>query len=252
MRKAILALILTLFTLPALATVPLRVPLQGVIRDNAGVTVVEDVFSVTFSLYDGPEAVDPVWTESWPADGVSCEDEPSACVHVVEGRFRVALGAHAPLEIGVLQAADGLWLGMSVEGEPELPRRPLGSSPYALLASHATHADTAGDLTCTGCISPDALSNETVLDLLDTTLLAVQNEGYVHESNLNAGAVPYDGLGSELAASTHFRGRPCRLNRLIRDADGPGAQLVPTDALERAGADVSDRWRTAVAISLAH
>ena len=78
MRKAILALALPLFTLPALATVPLRVPLQGVIRDNAGVTVVEDVFSVTFSLYDGPEAVDPVWTESWPADGVSCEDEPSA------------------------------------------------------------------------------------------------------------------------------------------------------------------------------
>ena len=32
--------------------VPLNLPLQGVIRDNAGVPVVEDVFQVTFSLYD--------------------------------------------------------------------------------------------------------------------------------------------------------------------------------------------------------
>ena len=47
MRALILSLALCLLPLPALAIAPLRVPLQGVIRDNAGVPVVEEVFEVT-------------------------------------------------------------------------------------------------------------------------------------------------------------------------------------------------------------
>ncbi|MEC9072030.1 MAG: hypothetical protein VX938_06605, partial [Myxococcota bacterium] len=212
---------------------PLNLPLQGVIRDNAGVPVVEDVFQVTFALYDTVDAVDPVWTESWPAGDEDCAVAPDGCVHVVNGRFRLALGAHNPLDVSVLEAASGLWLGMSVEGEPELERRPLGSAPYALLSSRAKVANTALGLNCTGCIAPEALSNETVLDLLDTTLLAVQNEGYVHESNLNAGAVPYDGLGSELAASD-VQSAIDELKALIA-ANTEALSAGPGDVVEGAG-----------------
>ena len=35
---------------------------------------------------------------------------------------------------------------------------------------------------------------------MDTTLLAVQNAGYVHEGDLSAGTVAFDGADSEIAA----------------------------------------------------
>ncbi|MEC9071074.1 MAG: hypothetical protein VX938_01790, partial [Myxococcota bacterium] len=96
---------------------------------------------------------------------------------------------------------------------------PLGSAPYAL---HAATAASASALDCTGCIPPEALSNEAVLDILDTTLLAVQNAGYVHEGDLAAGAVPYDGAASELGA-TDVQGAIDELKALIEEKTGAGA-----------------------------
>ena len=54
-QTAMAAMIVALSGTVALAVVPLRIPLQGVIRDNAGVTVVEDVFCL---LYTSPSPRD--------------------------------------------------------------------------------------------------------------------------------------------------------------------------------------------------
>ena len=102
MRMVIISMVAVVgLFLPGVVTaaVPLQLPLQGVLRDNAGVPVVEDVFEVTFSLYDASDATEPVWTETWPPDGVTCLDDPGACVHVQGGRFQVALGTHAALDL---------------------------------------------------------------------------------------------------------------------------------------------------------
>ncbi|MEC9073305.1 MAG: hypothetical protein VX938_13025, partial [Myxococcota bacterium] len=206
-----------------------------------GVPVVEDVFEVTFALYDAVDAVEPVWTETWPPEGVTCLDDPGACVHVQGGRFQVALGTHAALDLSLVSSADGLWLGMKVETDPELPRRPLGSTPYALHASSADSAGTASGLDCTGCIEPDALSNDTVLDLLDTTLLAVQNAGYVHEGDLAAGAVPFDDATTELGADT-VQGAIENLKGLIAEQGGGSG-----DVNEGAGQVIVYEQDTAVA-----
>ncbi|MEC9073463.1 MAG: hypothetical protein VX938_13815, partial [Myxococcota bacterium] len=142
----------------------------------------------------------------------------------MNGRFRLALGTHTPLSPAVFVASNGLWLGMKVETDPELDRRPLGSAPYALHAATAHSAASAASLDCTGCIPPEALSNEAVLDILDTTLLAVQNAGYVHEGDLSAGSVPYDGAGSELGAAS-VQGAIDELKALIDDGGAGGGPV---------------------------
>ncbi|MEC9070758.1 MAG: fibrinogen-like YCDxxxxGGGW domain-containing protein, partial [Myxococcota bacterium] len=178
---------------PVLGAVPLKVPLQGVIRDNAGVPVVEDVFSVTFSLYETADSEEAVWSESWPPAGQGCEDAPEGCVHVVEGRFQVDLGTHVPLEIGLLAGGTGLWLGMAVETDPELPRRPLGSAPYAL---HAQAAASASALDCSGCVALDMLGPGVVGDIVGEALEAVEDAGFAKHEGLviSEDNLPADGL----------------------------------------------------------
>lgn len=148
--------------------VPLKTPLQGVIQDNAGQPVADGAFSVTFALYPSADDVDPVWSEAWPPGGADCLADPTGCVNVSGGLFTVDLGTHAPLE-PTLFAAGELWLGVSVEGEPELSRRPLGSAPYAIYAA------TAGGLDCTGCIAPEALPGDG-LDDVSNGLMTTQFE----------------------------------------------------------------------------
>ncbi|MEC9070759.1 MAG: hypothetical protein VX938_00210, partial [Myxococcota bacterium] len=89
--------LVVLSLIPAQASVPLQIPVQGLLRDNAGVPVAEDVFQVTFALYGEPEGGDPIWSETWPPEGGDCLGDPTGCVHVVRGTFQVMLGAHTAL-----------------------------------------------------------------------------------------------------------------------------------------------------------
>ena len=166
----------------AVAAVPLQLPVQGVLRDNAGLPVTEDVFEMTFSLYQSPEAADPVWTEVWaPANGEDCTTTPEACVHVTGGIFRVSLGTKETLGLEVLKTHPGLWLGVIVETEPELPRRPLGSAPYA---RHAQDAESADSLSCSGCLEAEMLSDNLRDALTADALLAVEEAGYTKQADL--------------------------------------------------------------------
>lgn len=138
---------------PARADVPFMMPMQGVLRDNAGMPVAEGTFAVTFSLYGTEAGGAPVWTESWPPSG-SCADVPEQCLAVKGGAFHVLLGSHSPLDPAVFAQAPSLWLGMTVESDPELPRRRIGATAYAL---RAASADVAGGLACSGCVGSDQL-----------------------------------------------------------------------------------------------
>ncbi|MDP6945726.1 MAG: hypothetical protein QF464_16365, partial [Myxococcota bacterium] len=68
----VVAVTAALLTAPvAAAAVPMMTPLQSVLRDSAGALVGEGAFAVEFGLYDAPEALNPIWTESWPLGGAT-------------------------------------------------------------------------------------------------------------------------------------------------------------------------------------
>ena len=68
--------LLTLLPCSALAAVPLKLPIQGLVRDNAGAPGAEDVFSARFALYDTPDAILPIWVEHWPPEAASAPSAP--------------------------------------------------------------------------------------------------------------------------------------------------------------------------------
>lgn len=122
--------------LPASGTPPKQLAVQGALA-NLGESVDGD-YGMRFSLHDSAE------------DGAELGFEEQATVSVVDGVFSISLGATSALPLGVLLDHDALWFEVKVGAEPPLPRRPLRSSPYALVATVAT------DLACAdgGCVSP--------------------------------------------------------------------------------------------------
>ncbi len=102
---------------------PRTMSYQGVLTDAGGVPVDDGDYSLTFRIYDDPGgAANPLWEET-------------QAVTVDDGAFDVILGEVNPLTI----AFDApYWLGISIEGEPELvPLTELTSAPYALRAAVA-------------------------------------------------------------------------------------------------------------------
>jgi len=96
---------------------PLTLNYQGVLTDAGGTAVPDGIYSVTFRLYnfDGAE----IWSET-------------RAVEVIKGIFNIVLGTSVPLDLPFDQE---YWLGISVEGQPELqPRIPLTSSAYSITA----------------------------------------------------------------------------------------------------------------------
>ena len=160
-RKAILlstlgALLLTAG--PSLADVPWEMPVQGVLRDNAG-NLTDGTFDVTFALYDVAEDGDALWSET-------------VSVTVTSGVFASRLGTGEVLDPALFASSPGLWLGMAVDGDPELPRRPLGTTGYAFQAS------SASDLACSGCVDSGHLSEDATTYIRSEALDAVSTAGY--------------------------------------------------------------------------
>ncbi|MDP6944533.1 MAG: hypothetical protein QF464_10320, partial [Myxococcota bacterium] len=163
----------------ALAAVPLQVPLQGALRDNAGTPVSEGTFELTFTLYRDAEGTDVAWTETQTVD-------------VQGGLFRAMLGQEASVDAALFATSGALWLGVQVEAEPELPLRPLASTPYALAAG-----DAAG-LSCSGCLAPEAFSEAALQVIRDEAVAAGAAAGFATD----AAGLPYDDTSTQLGGAT--------------------------------------------------
>ncbi len=119
MRRLILASLL----LPALAqAVPATLTHQGALQDSVGAPL-NGNHQLTFKLYTAASGGSAVWEETVDA--------------TLEGGFySVTLGQSQPLTSAVSGGA--LYLGLSVDGGPELsPRTMVGSVPYAMRATVA-------------------------------------------------------------------------------------------------------------------
>lgn len=191
--------------LPAAAAVPLRMPMTGVMRDNAGTPVVDGTFEVTFTIYGDSEGAEVLWTETVAELGVTA------------GVFRAELGSVVELLPGVFSGDGDLWIGMAVETDPELPLRPLGTTAFAF------HSSSAADLDCTGCVEAEALAPATIDAIRTEALGAVAEAGYA----LDAEALPYDAATSELTAVS-VQGALDELKELVDEAasGGAGSELL--------------------------
>ena len=183
LQRTLLTLLALCLAAPVVsAAVPMQIPLQGALRDNAGAPVSSGTFEMTFTLYRDAEGTDEAWTTT-------------RTVTVQGGLFRAMLGEETPVDPQLFGAEGGLWLGVTVEQEPELPLRPLASTPYALAAGEA-----AG-LSCSGCVSAEALSADATAALTDAavsaSMAAVEAAGYD-----SAQGTSYDGATSSLEATT--------------------------------------------------
>ncbi len=133
------ALLWTPVALPALTRVAI---VEGVLTASGGAPAVDGLQKVTFALYPAQVGGVAAWSEG-PID-----------IQVTGGRFHHRLGsAGKDLDPAVLATLQTPFIGVQVGSDPELPRRPLDSAPFAILAA------AAQSVACSGCIGGDALSN---------------------------------------------------------------------------------------------
>ena len=143
MRATVMAVTLCLFAAPALAEWgPPEIAVQGFLTNLADEPVA-GVVDMTFAIYQGEGGVAPAWTET------------HADVELVMGHFDLVLGTQNPMDDPpVFEQFDDLWVGIAVNGGPELPRAPLAAVGYAM---QARHAEYCGSLTGSVCAQGEIL-----------------------------------------------------------------------------------------------
>ena len=164
----------------ALAVVPGTLQVEGVLQTQSGGAVVDGPYKLTFGLWDAETNGNKLWSET-------------VDVGIGGGRFVATLGDTAALDPKAL-AGGKAWLSMAVGLEPELPRRRVSSTAYALRAGVADAVECSGclsagaagfpyagaatkggpalDLECTGCVSTAELKFDGDLDLDGNSLKA--------------------------------------------------------------------------------
>ncbi len=140
-----LAVGLALLLAPSWASAaPSTLAVEGVLTAANGTPAADGKYDLTFAVYASASAKTAVWSEG-PVE-----------VAVFAGRFSTALGSKSPLDAKALGALATPTLGVRVGKDPELPRRPLRATAYAL------HAQQADALACTGCLQGTQLASGSV------------------------------------------------------------------------------------------
>jgi len=119
----------------ARAGVPSAVGVDGALQSSSGGPAADGLYKLTFKLYKDSFG------------GAAVYSEGPLTLSVSHGAFHHTLGATTPFDAKVLSGLTNAWLGVTVDGEPELPRKPLLSAPYALRAGVAEAVE------CSGCIT---------------------------------------------------------------------------------------------------
>lgn len=188
--------------LPALwpttaSAAPSTLAVQAALRGPAGTPVADGEYILTMALYGQASGGAALWSE------------PPVIVAAKGGAFGHVIGNKSALTPALLTKAKGLWLGVAVGQDPELPRVPLHAVAWSLRAAVAEALDCSGcvadghlapgaiaadkigfpyagaktkggpasvalDLQCTGCVSIAELKFDGDLDLSGNALKAKQ------------------------------------------------------------------------------
>jgi hypothetical protein len=121
---------------PASTQVPAVIQFSDVASDEAG-SPLSGLVAITFSLYNNARGGEPLWTET---QNVQLDSA---------GRYSVYLGITRAngVPISLFSTGQAHWLGVTPQGQPELPRVFLVSVPYAM---------KAGDAATVGGLPPSA------------------------------------------------------------------------------------------------
>ncbi|MBI5609421.1 MAG: hypothetical protein HY902_11135, partial [Deltaproteobacteria bacterium] len=118
----------------AQAAVPATTVTQGRLTSQAGGTVADGTYNMSFAIYAAEAGGSAVWSEG------------PASIDVQGGLFLWNLGSKVPLAPASLSLSKA-WIGVQIGSDPELPRQPLASVLYA------QRALVAEGLECSGCIT---------------------------------------------------------------------------------------------------
>ncbi|MBM4346321.1 MAG: hypothetical protein FJ100_23345 [Deltaproteobacteria bacterium] len=140
MFRPLVALVATLASLAASAALADSIELsaQARLTTTGGGPVADGAYSFSIALYDEPSGGVTLWKDFFLG------------VQVSSGLLSVNLGSgDSKLDSAVFGGPKPLYVGITVAGEPELPRVQLRRVPYAAFA-HLTAM--ASDLQCSGCV----------------------------------------------------------------------------------------------------
>lgn len=155
MLAASAALAVSLYGAAGHASVPQVVSLEGVLQSVSAGPAADGTYKIGFSLYKDATGGVAVWSE------------PGVSIPVKGGLFTYQLGTTKPLSPATLAGMPAVYLGLSIEADPELPRKLLSSVPFSLRAGMAEGLD------CTACVG---------LGQLDPKIL----QGYAKSADLAA------------------------------------------------------------------
>jgi len=148
-RTAVLALLLVaVLALMSFAQIPNVLSYQGVLKNADGTVVADGDYDLTFGLYLSETGGDSAfWTET-------------QMVTVADGIFGVILGSVEPFDASF---RDAYWLGISVEGEPELsPRTPLAAVPYSRCANEVVDSAISTAALRDGAVTSEKIADGTI------------------------------------------------------------------------------------------
>lgn len=148
MLRSVLVLVSLLAAAPALAQVPERMPIQGSLFDAEGLPV-DGVVPMDFAVYGD-------------AAGTVLLHRETVDVDVVDGFFTVYLGGgSASLDVSAFADHSTAFLGVAVDGEPEMDLLEIATVPYS------AYADVAGDAATLGGTGPEEFVREGTIEWTD-------------------------------------------------------------------------------------
>ncbi len=195
---------------------------EGLLRGADGLPM-DDPVVLRLTIHDVPEGGLPLWTEQYQ-------------VQPVEGYYRLTLGLQDSLE-GIFDAADQeRYLGISIDGDPQLsPRHRLLSVPWALVANNVVGDITPTSVSVGGKLVIDA-NGDWVGDGLGGG--GGGGGGYSTPAEVLAALRLVDGPGSDVNAdlfdgldSAAFPRTGLQILGLLTDVDGSGS-LLNADRLD--------------------
>ena len=111
-------------------SVPALLPVQGSLADGSG-TRLDGEVNVTFRLYADELDDSPLYEET-------------QAIMVDDGRFTGYVGDVTELDLSLLRDNPGMWIGIAIEDDDELPRFALATVPYAAMAEYCEDANSLG------------------------------------------------------------------------------------------------------------
>ena len=218
-----------LFSNVAFATVPELLPLQGVLSDSADQPI-DGLTDLTFTLYDDESGTTNLWSDTF-------ED-----VDVVDGFFTVYLGSDTPLDFSSLLSNAEIWLGITVNTDPEMDRFPLATVPFSV---EADVCSSVGSLTESD-INANFLPSTYVPDWTDITNVPSDISDDTDPTNELLTSVVLNGTSLEVTDSGGTL--TANLASLVDDADAnPANELNTSLVLNGTALEITDAAGTIAA-----